>query len=94
MLANTFDLNQICYIVISQISFFEDYGECKTYGLIAVQETYEKWHVKAEIYDITTDLSDALDIAHTFNHNKLSMIHFNDAVEDWLARNDFYNQST
>ena len=81
--------NQAHYVVISRIGFFEDYGEYRTYGLLATQKVREGWHINAEIHDITTDLNAALDIAHAFNHHGLSMVHFNEAIEDWLSRDSF-----
>ena len=72
------------YTVVHQTRFSEDHGEYHTYGLTAKQISSDGRHIKTEIGDITTDLAAAQDLAGRFNQGRLSLIHFKDAVEDWL----------
>ena len=72
------------YTVVHQTRFSEDHGEYHTYGLVAKQMSSDGRHIKAEIGDITTNLTAAEALAGRFNSGELSMIHFRDAVEDWL----------
>ena len=79
------NLEKAHYTVLQQTRFLEGHGEYHTYGLMATQRAREGWHIKTEICDITTDLVAALSLAGKFNRGELSVIHFRDAVEDWLG---------
>ena len=79
------ELYQIHYTVAPEVRFLEDHGEYHTYGLLATQQSPEG-RLKATIGDITTDIAAAQSLAAKFNSNKLSIVHFMDAVEDWLLR--------
>ena len=85
VLVSECELEQAHYTVMLQVGHLEDHGPYNTYGLMAMQKSHEGWYVKTEIHDITTNLVAILHMASTFNSNKLSMIHFHDAVEDWLV---------
>ena len=82
--ASASNLAQAHYTVMQQTRFLEGHGEYHTYGLMAVQKAPEGWYIKTEICDITTVLAEALNMADRFNRGQLSVIHFKDAVEDWL----------
>ena len=84
ILANAGELAQTHYSVKQQVRFLEDYGEYHTYGIMAIQQAPEGRHYKTEICDIATDLAAVQNLADRFNRGELSVIHFRDAVEDWL----------
>ena len=88
-LANAYRLNRTHYIIVLQTGFSEDCGEYRTYGLMATQRVHEGWCAGEAIHDITTNLNMAINMANVFNSRGLSSLHFRDAVEDWLAKDDF-----
>jgi hypothetical protein len=75
----------IIYEVVEEKDYQPDYGHCIAYGLMAIYNCDGNTETAVVIHNITYDHKAAKKLAFIFNKFELSIIHFMDAVTDFLA---------
>ena len=73
------------YIVVKS-TYYNDEEKCSSFG-IAMAEPYENENSIIKTYpDLSNDECKVREFVNKCNENKLSPIHFKDAVEDFLVQ--------
>ena len=73
---------RIHYYVFEETVFLNEYGFYRSYGLQGKEKRPAK---TMEIHDVTTNRSQAKQMARLFQKHQLALVHFHDVVEDMLS---------